>query len=185
MPGHGEQLSRKQEAAIAALLSEKTVAEAAAKAGVGEKTLRTWLKKPSFAKAFADARQVVLSQTVTQLLQATEEAVETLKDELDGEKGSDRIKAAIAILDRAVKGVEQLDLAGQIGELRREIEELKRHGHSNLAPGSEPIEGEAGDATAASTPADAGADPPNAVPGDGAGGDETGSLADGIAPLPA
>ena len=40
MSGHGQKYDRKQEQAIAALLSEGTVEQAAAKAGVGYATLR-------------------------------------------------------------------------------------------------------------------------------------------------
>jgi hypothetical protein len=40
MAGHGEKLTRKQEAAIAALLSEPTVEAAAARAEIGHQTLK-------------------------------------------------------------------------------------------------------------------------------------------------
>jgi len=38
--GHGEKYSRKKEAALAALLTESTLSEAAVKAGVSERALR-------------------------------------------------------------------------------------------------------------------------------------------------
>jgi hypothetical protein len=67
-------------AAIATLLSEKTVAEAAAKAGVGERTLRTWLKKAEFTAAYRAARQQVLGEVVGRVLNAATAAVETLQE---------------------------------------------------------------------------------------------------------
>jgi len=46
MNGHGEKLTRKQDAAIGALLSKPTITGAAGAVGVGEATLRRWLKEP-------------------------------------------------------------------------------------------------------------------------------------------
>jgi hypothetical protein len=57
MAGHGEKLGRKQEDAIAALLSQRTVEEAAHVTGVGVRTLLRWMKIPEFD---ADYRRVRL-----------------------------------------------------------------------------------------------------------------------------
>ena len=57
MIGHGEKLTRKQEAAIAALLAESSIGAAARKARIGEATLQRWLRLPAFAQAYRDARQ--------------------------------------------------------------------------------------------------------------------------------
>ena len=48
MVGHGQKLGRKKEAAIAALLTNRSVDEAARAAGVGATTLWRWLKLPEF-----------------------------------------------------------------------------------------------------------------------------------------
>ena len=45
--GHGAKIARKREDAIAALLTQPTVAAAAGVAGIGEKTLRRWLQDSS------------------------------------------------------------------------------------------------------------------------------------------
>jgi hypothetical protein len=58
--GHGEKLSRKREKAIAALLTEPTIAQAAKAAGIGEKTLRRWLKSPEFSLAYDAARRELI-----------------------------------------------------------------------------------------------------------------------------
>jgi hypothetical protein len=60
MTGHGEKLSRKREQAIAALLTQPTIAAAAKMAGIGERTLRRWLKLPEFASAYDAARREVV-----------------------------------------------------------------------------------------------------------------------------
>jgi hypothetical protein len=46
--GHGEKFGRKKEQAIAALLSNPTIEEAAKAAGIGSVTLWRWLQDPGF-----------------------------------------------------------------------------------------------------------------------------------------
>src|SRR5580698_4573930 len=46
--GHGSKFSRKKEAAVAALLSQRTIDEAAKTAGIGTQTLHRWLKCRNF-----------------------------------------------------------------------------------------------------------------------------------------
>src|SRR5262245_35709689 len=55
LKGHGQKLIAKQEALIAALLTEPTYAQAAAKAGVSETTLYRWMRDPAFRKAYRQA----------------------------------------------------------------------------------------------------------------------------------
>jgi hypothetical protein len=56
MKGHGEKLSRKQEALISALLLAPTLADAAHTAGIGEVTAWRWLKDSTFQDAYREAR---------------------------------------------------------------------------------------------------------------------------------
>jgi hypothetical protein len=123
MSGHGDKLSRKQETAIAALLTEPTVETAAAKAGVSYRALKSWLTLPRFRQAYAAARQEVLERTMSQLLAASGRAVEALEANLDAYKAADKTRAAVAILTHAVKGMEMLDLAERIAELERRLDE--------------------------------------------------------------
>ncbi|MGH2620832.1 MAG: hypothetical protein ACRDHG_09735, partial [Anaerolineales bacterium] len=71
MKGHGEKLTRKQEQAIAALLSETTIAAAAERAAVSEASLLRWTKLPDFLAAFREARRQVMEKAVAQLQQAS------------------------------------------------------------------------------------------------------------------
>ncbi len=55
--GHGAKSAAVRERAVVALLSEKTVTEAAATAGIGEKTLRRWMSDDeAFQAEYAAAR---------------------------------------------------------------------------------------------------------------------------------
>jgi hypothetical protein len=119
MSGHGEKLSRRREAALAALLSEPTLGQAADKAGVSERTLRAWLKLPDFL-ADRDARRQVVEGAIARLQQATNQAVDTLCDLLGGDTPAPtRARAALGILDQAAKGVALLDHDERILALER------------------------------------------------------------------
>jgi transposase-like protein len=57
MAARGSTLGRKQEDAIAALLTQRNVEEAARNAGIGARTLLRWMKLPEFQKAYREARR--------------------------------------------------------------------------------------------------------------------------------
>ena len=57
MRGHGSKFGRKKEAAIAALLSNRTLDEAAREAGVSTRTLIRWQKNPEFDKDWSAAKR--------------------------------------------------------------------------------------------------------------------------------
>jgi hypothetical protein len=109
--GHGQKLTRKQEVLIAALLTEPTHAAAAAQAGVGETTLYRWLQLPAFRAAYHRARQELVDSTIGRIQAATGQAVATLVAVArQGRRDSDRVRAAIALLDHAWRGLANADV---------------------------------------------------------------------------
>src|SRR5262245_53350225 len=117
MKGHGSKLGHKQEAAIAALLSEPTISAAAAKVPVAERTLKEWLTDPAFQRAYREARQSILDRVVVRLLDACGVAVAKLRANLDEGRPGEQTRAAVAILTQATRGVELLDLAERLTAL--------------------------------------------------------------------
>ena len=110
MQGHGQKLVRKQEALIAALLTEPTHAAAAAKAGVSEATLQRWLHLPEFRAAYRQARRQLVEGAVGRIQAATGQAVDTLLAVArGGAKDADRVRAAVALLDHALRGLTAAD----------------------------------------------------------------------------
>jgi hypothetical protein len=111
MAGHGERRSRKQEQAIAALLVEPTIAAAAVRASVSEVTLQRWLREPTFAVAYRRERRRNVETAVGRIQAATGQAVDTLVAVAkQGKKDSDRVRAAVALLDHALSGLTDADV---------------------------------------------------------------------------
>jgi transposase-like protein len=108
MARSGAKFGRKQEEAIAALLSKGTVEEAARIAGIGKRTLSRWLQVPEFQAAYRQARHDAFSQSVARLQQGSVAAATVLlKLTLDpSTPASVRVRAADCVLNHATKAIE-------------------------------------------------------------------------------
>src|ERR1035441_2391921 len=78
MKGHGTQFARKKDEAIAALLTQRNIDEAAKAVGIAPNTLLKWMKEPEFDAAYREARRLAFRQSVARLQQASGAAVSTL-----------------------------------------------------------------------------------------------------------
>jgi hypothetical protein len=120
MSGSRDSLTSRQQAAIAALLTERTHAQAATKAKVAEQTLRRWLTKDqNFVAAYRAARRTVMDGVIGNLQQSASKAVDTLERNLTCGRPGDEIRAALGVLDHASRGLE-------VGDLLERVEELER-----------------------------------------------------------
>ena len=124
MISFGAKLSRKQELAIAALLSTKTIAEAAREAGVSEITLWRWLRRSDFQLAYANARREVVSSAIASLQQASEKAVRTLEEIMLDKNAapSARVSAAKVVLELVLKVQNIEDLQRRLAAVEEIIE---------------------------------------------------------------
>lgn len=121
MTGHGAKFDRKHEEAIAALLSQRTLEEAARAIGVGSKTLQRWLQEPEFQRAYRDARRHAVGQATARLQHASSAAVSVLLTVmLDGNAPqSSRLRAASTVLEMSFRAVELDDIEARVAELER------------------------------------------------------------------
>jgi len=109
--GRGQELTAKQEILIAALLTEPTYAAAAAKAGVGQATLYRWLHLRDFRAAYRRARRELVESAIGRIQAASGQAVETLLTiARQSRRDSIRVRAAIALLDHACRGLANADM---------------------------------------------------------------------------
>ena len=113
---HGK-LTRKQETAIAALLSESTIGGAARVAKVAESTLWRWLQHDAFRSRYRAARAQVVESAIGTLQRAATKAVAALERNLECGHPSVEVSAARTILDSAVRAFELLDVTERLEAL--------------------------------------------------------------------
>jgi hypothetical protein len=124
MAARSSTLGRKQEDAIAALLTQRNIEEAARTAGIGARTLLRWLKLPEFQNAYREARREAFGQAIARLQQGTSAAATTLlKIMIDASTpASVRVRAADSIFNHAAKAIEIEDIEARLSELERAAE---------------------------------------------------------------
>jgi hypothetical protein len=123
--GHGEKLSRVQERLVAALISQSTIAAAAAEAGISVSSARRYLRIKSVRVAFQQARQALLDEAVNLLHKSTTHAITTLLVNLRAAEPSIQCRAAIALVDFSFRASQWADLETEIAELREAVEVLQ------------------------------------------------------------
>lgn len=126
--GHGAKSDAARERAVLALLSARTIGEAAKRSSVGERTLRRWLTEDAAFKAEYDAaRRSTFDVAMHRLQSLTSAAVDTLEDLLKAKKfPAVRLGAARTVADLAIH---QRD-AEQILARLDELEAARREGSS-------------------------------------------------------
>jgi hypothetical protein len=127
MTGHGTKFSRKMEAAVAALLTQKNQEEAARATGISVATLLRWQKLPEFQKAYREARRAAHGQSIARLQQASGAAVSTLLKIMVDQNApaSTRVRAADSVLDHSAKAIEMEDIEARVTELEQSLAESK------------------------------------------------------------
>ena len=121
MVGHGTKFGRKKEEAIAALLSQRSIEDAARVAKIGTNTLLRWLQVPEFRDAYLKARREAVGQSIARMQQATGAATITVLKLMTDPNipAAVRLRAAECIFAHAIKGIELEDIETRLAELER------------------------------------------------------------------
>lgn len=116
------------EAAIAALLTQRSIQEAAKAVGIGEQTLLRWMKLPEFDAEYRKARRMAFRQAVSRLQQASGAAATTLTKVMvdPATPPAVKVRAAECILDHGLKAIEVEDIEARVTELERAAEGAKK-----------------------------------------------------------
>ena len=130
MKGHGTKFGRKQEEAIAALLTHRNMEDAARAAGIGLSTLLRWTKLPEFDAAYREAKRAAFGQAIARLQQASGAAASTLlKIMLDANApASCRLRAADSVLAHTVKAVELENIEVRIAAIENSMKKREDRG---------------------------------------------------------
>jgi hypothetical protein len=123
----GQNLSPKQEKALASLLALGEVKAAAKDARVGETTLWRWLKDEAFAAAYREGRRKMAEAGASSLTAASAKASKVLLDIAEDKQASAsaRVSAARAIIEHSFKTIEMLDLLPRVAALEKTLAEKK------------------------------------------------------------
>ena len=119
MSGHGTKLKRKLEEAVAAMLTQRNVEEAARSVGISVATLMRWQKLPEFQTAYREAKRAAYGQAIARLQQGTSAAATTLLKMLiePNTPASVRVRAAEAIFNHSAKAIEIEDIEARVAAL--------------------------------------------------------------------
>ncbi|HEX7312927.1 MAG TPA: LysR family transcriptional regulator [Pyrinomonadaceae bacterium] len=103
-----KELSRRQEAALVALLETGSVKDAAAACNLSQPTLFRYLQEPLFITRYREARGKLVETAIAKVQSAAESAVNTLLEIAQDREAAPtaRIAAARAILSQAVRGLD-------------------------------------------------------------------------------
>src|ERR1039457_562269 len=121
MTGHGAKFGRKQEEAIVALLSHRSIDDAAQAIHIAPRTLLRWMKDPEFQAAYREARRLTFRQSVARLQQASSAAVSTLLKVMvdSATPAATKVRAADSVLDHSAKAIEIEDIEARLSEVER------------------------------------------------------------------
>lgn len=117
--GHGSKYPSKWRLVIAALLSEPTIDQAAAKAKVSPTTIWRWLQNRDFQDHYERAKREAYETAMTRLQNISGEAVSTLRKSLSCGQPAVEYRAAVSILELALKASEHFDLLRRVEILER------------------------------------------------------------------
>ena len=116
-----------------ALLTQRSVEEAARSVGLAPKTLLRWLQGTEFQAAYREARRTAFGQSMARMQQASSAAVSTLlKVMIDSNSpAACRVRAADSVLHHAAKAIEIEDVEARLSALEKVAEESHQEGHRN------------------------------------------------------
>jgi hypothetical protein len=110
---------------VAALAGGATQADAAAEAGVSERTVRRRLDAPAFRQDLDVARADLVRTSTDRLVAGVGAAIDTLEELMATAPAYVRVRAATAMLDAAHKWRSTMDLEERIGRLEALLNDRK------------------------------------------------------------
>jgi hypothetical protein len=117
-PSDGK-LTPKQETALLALLSERTIEAAYESAGVSKATMWRFMQLDVFQTRYRAARRLLVETAVAQLQSDCAIAARVLREVAEDRQApaSSRVAAAKAILEQSIQAVELVDMEERIEKL--------------------------------------------------------------------
>jgi hypothetical protein len=120
MTPSGAKFGRKMEDAVAALLTQRSIEEAARSVGISTRTMLRWMKEPEFDAAYRAAKRAAYGQAIARLQQAMPLAVQMMLKVLmaPDTPASVRVRAAEVIANHSHKAIEIEDVEARVTALK-------------------------------------------------------------------
>ena len=117
--------SRKADNILQALLTHRTIREAAQASKVSERVIYDYLADPAFENRYRAARDDIIRGVCNHLRERMNEAVDIITDIMRGteNRAADRLSAAKSILEFADKYIETNDILERISRLEANNEQ--------------------------------------------------------------
>ena len=111
--------TEKSELILSALMTSETRQAAAVKAGISDRTLRSYLSDPSFLAQYRQQRTKLLSDATHQLQSNLQTTIKTLMSIIKSKSSSDKAKisAARLILEYGLRFTEITDILSRVEDL--------------------------------------------------------------------
>lgn len=119
----GDTLTAQQRRAVRALLTCKTMAEAAISAQVSERTLYRWLQDADFRAALFSAEGELIDGATRRLLRLQDAAIDVLDDLLKAEGDGVKLRAAQTVLDHLLRLRELRDIETRLASLELALQQ--------------------------------------------------------------
>lgn len=116
-------MTAQKEKALAALLTYPTRKEAAAAAGITDRTMRGYLQDKEFKEALQAAYRDVMEDATHQAQRLVRKAMLTFESVMDNEEesGATRVQAGAKAVEYALRLQEQTDVVRELAELRKVV----------------------------------------------------------------
>ena len=118
------ELNANQKRAIAALLENPTIGEAAAACNLAERTIYRYLDEPQFRAELSRRESLSMDLATRRLLKMSEKALDALEDVLDYplQKGATNMRlAAVAVINSLLKIRELRTIEQRLSELEKAV----------------------------------------------------------------
>jgi transposase len=119
-----------KEKILVALIETSSIREASQKSGIGEATIYRHLQDKEFKTAYRDARRETVENAISAMQQASSEAVETLRRNLNCENSAVETRTAQIIFENSIRGLELTDILSRLeileDEHSKQIEETAK-----------------------------------------------------------
>ncbi|MGD9857215.1 MAG: hypothetical protein AB7U20_19900 [Planctomycetaceae bacterium] len=112
-----EPRQKREDALVLALARGESIADAARLSGWSQRTIQRRLADPDFSRQVRDARADMIGRASARLADATDAAVQTLRDLLSAESESVRLSASRSILELACRLRDSEELEARVAEL--------------------------------------------------------------------